>query len=222
MERLLARFNIEPRNKELYEQAFSHSSYCNEHSLNDNYERLEFLGDKVLDLIISEYLYRHMHLDEGQMTKMRASYVCESALYQFALSLDFNEYVKVGKGEEQSGGKYRKAILADTFEAFIGAVYLDQGLNKVKAFFNKVIVPLLDNDSDNEFFRDYKSLLQELVQTTQKSVIYEIVDQTGPAHNKTFTVVVKVDGLNYGTGTAKTKKEAEQEAARDALAKQAK
>jgi ribonuclease-3 len=189
--------------------------------MTDNYERLEFLGDKVLDLVISEYLYRYMGLNEGEMTKLRASYVCENALYEYALSLHFNEYIKVGRGEESSGGKLRKAILADTFEAFIGAVYLDQGLNKVKSIVNKVIVPIM-KDQHKVFFSDYKSLLQELVQIDQKTVVYEVIDQSGPAHNKTFKVMVKVDGINYGEGTAKTKKEAEQEAARDALNKQAK
>ncbi|MDD3048971.1 MAG: ribonuclease III [Bacilli bacterium] len=218
---LLEQFNIIPRNKELYEHAFLHSSYCNEHHLANNYERLEFLGDKVLDLVISEYLYRKKDFEEGQMTKVRAGYVCENALYEYALSLKFNEYVKVGKGEENSGGKFRKAILADTFESFMGAVYLDQGLNKVKEIINKVIIPILENESE-VFFNDYKSMLQELVQLDKRTVEYELVSQTGPAHSKTFTVVVRVDGINYGTGVAKTKKEAEQEAAHDALNKQAK
>lgn len=217
---ILKRFNIIPRDEKLYEQAFSHSSYCNEHGLNDNYERLEFLGDAVLDLVVSEYLYKHMDLEEGKMTKLRASYVCEKALSEYALSLNFNDYIKVGKGEESSGGKYKKAILADTFEAFIGALYLDQGINKVKGFINKVIIPNIENDDVN-FFYDYKSSLQELVQTRHKAIEYELVKQVGPAHNKKFTIVVKVDGITYGMGTANTKKQAEQEAAKDALDKRA-
>lgn len=218
--KLLDDLNIIPRDISLYERAFLHTSYCNENSIKDSYERLEFLGDKVIDLIISEYLYRHRNIEEGIMTKIRASYVCENALYEYALKLNFNEYVKVGKGEEISGGKNRKAILADIFEAFVGALYLDQGLNTAKSFLNKVIISNIEEN--NEFFNDYKSMLQELVQTDRKSVEYVVTNESGPAHNKTFTVVVKVDNITYGTGTASTKKEAEQRAAKDALDKQAK
>ncbi len=217
---ILEKFNIKPRNKDLYEQAFSHSSYCNERGIKHNYERLEFLGDAILDLVISEYLYKNMQVEEGEMTKLRASYVCEDALYEYARSLEFNEYIKVGKGEESSGGKFKKAILADTFEAFIGALYLDQGLNKVKSFINKTIIPIIENDDINYFF-DYKSLLQELVQTDHKAIEYEVVKQVGPSHNKKFTIVVKVGGIIYGQGIANSKKEAEQKAAKDALDKKA-
>jgi ribonuclease III len=216
--KILKKFNIVPNNIELYEQAFSHSSYCNEHNLKDNYERLEFLGDAVLDVIISEYLYKKMHVEEGQMTKLRASYVCENALYEYALGLNFNEYIKLGKGEEISGGKFKKAILADTFEAFIGAVYIDQGLRKVRDIIYKVIIPKIENIATT-FFVDYKSLLQELVQTNKNSVEYELAKQEGPPHNKVFTVEVKVGGIKFGTGKASSKKEAEQEAAKDALNK---
>ena len=218
--KILNDFGIVPNDIELYKSAFAHSSYCNEKGIKDNYERLEFLGDAVLDLVISEYLFKTLNVKEGEMTKLRASYVCENALYEYALKLKFNEYIKVGKGEESSGGKFRKAILADTFEAFVGAIYLDQGLEKVKEFIRATVIPVIE-DSDKVFFSDYKSLLQELVQTDQKSVEYELVNQTGPAHNKTFTVVVKVDGIVFGKGSAKTKKEAEQEAAHDALKKKA-
>ena len=218
--KILEELNIEPRNVMLYEQAFMHTSYCNEKDIEDSYERLEFLGDKVIDLILSEYLYRHKHIEEGEMTKIRASYVCENALYEYALRLHFNEYVKLGKGEEASGGSMRKAILADVFEAFVGALYIDKGLNEAKGFVNKIIIS--DLEKNNEYFNDYKSLLQELVQTDKKSVEYVVINETGPAHNKSFTIKVVVGGIALGIGNGGTKKEAEQNAAKGALDKQAK
>jgi ribonuclease-3 len=218
--KLLEDLDIIPRDISLYERAFLHSSYCNENGIKDSYERLEFLGDKVIDLIISEYLYKHCNAEEGMMTKIRAAYVCENALYEYALKLNFNDYVKVGKGEELSGGKNRKTILADIFESFVGALYLDLGLNMAKKFLNKIIISNIEKN--NEFFNDYKSMLQELVQTDKKSVEYVVTNEAGPAHNKTFTVDVIVDNIIYGTGTAGTKKEAEQNAAKAALDKQAK
>ena len=219
--KILERFNIKPNNKELYEQAFSHSSYCNEHNIKDNYERLEFLGDAVIDLIISEYLYRNKNLKEGEMTKLRASYVCEDALYEYARNLDFSHYIKVGKGEESSGGKHKKAILSDTFESFVGALYLDQGINKVKQFINETVIPLIEDDESN-FFVDYKSLLQESVSANQNLIEYKLVKQRGPSHNKKFTIIVKVGGQKLGIGTASSKKRAEQKAAKDALTKKVK
>lgn len=217
--KLLDDLNIQARDITLYERAFLHTSYCNEKGIKDSYERLEFLGDKVIDLIISEYLYKHRYIEEGQMTKIRASYVCENALYEYALKLNLNEYIKLGKGEETSGGNLRKAILADVFEAFVGAIYVDQGLNVAKKFLNNIIISNLNEN--NEFFNDYKSVLQELVQTDRKTVEYIVTNESGPSHNKTFTVIVKVDNIVFGTGTAGTKKEAEQNAAKDALEKQA-
>jgi len=221
MEALLKKLKIEPYDITLYNRAFVHSSYAYEHDMIPDYERLEFLGDAVIELVVSDYLYNVQELEEGQMTRMRAAYVCESALYEYALSLNFSEYVKLGHGEEQSGGKFRKAILADVFEAFIGATYLDQGLDKVKEVIETVIVPMIESE-DEYFFKDYKTMLQELVQIDQRVVVYELIKEIGPPHNKTFTVIVKVDGIKFGEGTAKSKKQAEQEAALDALKKQAK
>ena len=218
---LLNRFNIKTNNMHIYDTAFSHSSYCNEHNLKEDYQRLEFLGDKVLDLIMSDYLYNTTNYEEGKMTKIRSMYVCENALYEYALLLDFPKYVKVGKGEEASGGKHRKATLADMFESFLGAVYLDQGYRKAKEIVYEVVIPFII-DKPETFFMDYKSNLQEMVQTTKKSAIYELVKEEGPAHDRKFTMNVVVDGIVLGTGVAKSKKEAEQEAARHALEKQAK
>lgn len=215
---LLDRFNIKTDNMHIYDTAFSHSSYCNEHNLTEDYQRLEFLGDKVLDLIMSDYLYNTTDYEEGKMTKIRSMYVCENALYEYALLLDFPEYVKVGKGEEASGGKHRKATLADMFESFLGAVYLDQGYRKAKEIVYEIVIPFI-KEKPETFFMDYKSKLQEMVQTTKKSVTYELVNEKGPAHDRTFTMNVIVDGIVLGTGIAKSKKEAEQEAAHHAMEK---
>lgn len=219
--KLLEMFNIKTNNMNIYDIAFSHSSYCNENNLDEDYQRLEFLGDKVLDLIMSDYLYNSTNYEEGKMTKIRSMYVCENALYEYALLLDFPSYVKVGKGEELTGGKHRKATLADMFESFLGAVYLDQGFLKAKEIVYSVVIPFINEKGDN-FFMDYKSELQEMVQTDKKSVVYELINEEGPAHDRTFTINVIVEGIVLGTGTAKSKKEAEQIAAKCALEKQAK
>ena len=219
--KLLDMFNIKTDNMDIYDTAFSHSSYCNEMNIKEDYQRLEFLGDKVLDLIMSDYLYNTTDYEEGKMTKIRSMYVCENALYEYAMLLNFPEYVKVGKGEEANGGKHRKATLADMFESFLGAVYLDQGYKKAREIVYKVIIPFIE-DKPETFFMDYKSNLQEMVQTTKKSVTYELVSEEGPAHDRTFTMNVIVDGIVLGSGTAKSKKEAEQLAAKCALEKQAK
>ena len=218
---LLDRFNIKTDNMHIYDTAFSHSSYCNEHNLKEDYQRLEFLGDKVLDLIMSDYLYNTTNYEEGKMTKIRSMYVCENALYEYAMLLDFPKYVKIGKGEEKSGGRYRKATLADMFESFLGAVYLDQGYIKARQIVYEIVIPFI-KDKPEIFFMDYKSKLQELVQTTKKSVYYELSKEEGPSHDRTFYVNVIVDGIILGSGSAKSKKEAEQHAAHDALKKQAK
>ena len=214
---ILDKLNIKTNNISLYETAFTHTSYANEnHKI--SYERLEYLGDAVLELIMSEYLYKNTDYPEGEMTKLRSHYVCENALYEYSISLKFNEYLKLGKGEEESGGKYRKAIVADIFEAFIGALYLDKGLEIVKSFIYKFVVPFIENKK-LDFFSDYKSKLQEFVQTDKRSLEYILTNEEGPAHNKTFTVIVKIDDVIYGKGIAHSKKEAEQEAAKDALKK---
>ena len=132
MEDLFKRLGIKIKDISLYNSAFSHSSYANEHKKKIDYERLEFLGDAVIDLVISEYLYQKSDLGEGQMTKLRASYVCEDALYRYSTDLELNKYLKVGHGEEKSGGKHKKAIVADIFEALMGAIYLDLGFDTVR------------------------------------------------------------------------------------------
>ena len=217
---MLEKYNID-LNNELIVRAFTHSSYVNEKKEGEDYERLEFLGDKVLDFVISEYLYTSEHLKEGEMTKIRASYVCENALFEYSKKLGFSNYLRLGKGEEANGGRERKAILADVFEAFLAAVYLIYGLNKAKEIIYDVVVKAIENKEDY-FLNDYKSILQELVQTDKLGAVYEVIDESGPAHNRTFKVVVKVNDIILGEGVSKSKKEAEQEAAKDALSKQAK
>lgn len=218
MKKLFKLLNIVPNDNKHYITAFQHSSYVNENHLKSDYERLEFLGDAVLELVISDYLFKNLEIKEGDMTKLRASYVCENALYEYSKKLNLSEYIKVGHGEEIDGGRYKKVILADIFEALMGAIYLDLGFTVVKEVISTIIIPYIE-DPKIIFFSDYKSALQEFVQTEQRSLIYEVVEETGPAHNKTFTVVVKVDDIVYGKGSAPSKKEAEQEAAKDALTK---
>ena len=215
--KVLEKFGIETNHESLYEKAFTHTSYTNEHD-KESYERLEYLGDAVLELIMSEYLYKNTEYQEGEMTKLRSHYVCENALYEYSIRLGLNEFLLLGKGEEETGGRNRKAIVADIFEAFMGAIYLDKGLETVKKFIYSNIIPLVESGEIN-FFNDYKSILQEYVQTDKRSLEYVVVKEEGPAHNKTFEVVVKIDDIIYGRGSAHSKKEAEQEAAKDVLKK---
>lgn len=218
MEELFKKLNIKPKNIELYKQAFIHTSYAYENNLDYSYETLEFLGDAFLELVISDYLYRENKFHEGEMTKLRASYVCENALFEYATDLGFSELVMLGKGEINTGGSHKKAILADIFEAFIAATYLDQGFEKTKEVALKIIIPYIENE-DILFFSDYKSELQEAVQDVQKELTYELINESGPAHDKHFEMAVKIDNIVYGTGEGHTKKEAEQEAAKSALKK---
>lgn len=215
--KILEEFGITPNKIKLYEQALTHTSYANEHNC-PSYERLEYLGDAVLELVMSTYLFKNTTYPEGRMTKLRASYVCENALYEYSLKLGLNEYIRLGHGESENGGRMRKAIVADTFEAFIAAMYLDQGLDVVNNFIKHYIIPLIEKKELN-FEQDYKSILQEFVQTDKRTLNYVVVDESGPAHDKTFTIIVKIDDIIYGKGTAHSKKEAEQLAAKNALEK---
>ena len=210
--------NFTPTNVNLYYEAFTHTSYSNENPSLNSYERLEFLGDAILEFIISEYLYKEKHFEEGYMTKMRARYVCEEALATYAKELKFEQDINLGEGEIEKGPN--DTILADVFEAFIAATYLDQGLDFTKQIVLKIVTKYIEKNVD--FLHDYKSQLQELVQTTKKSVKYEIINETGPAHDKKFTCQVVVDGIVLGKGTGSSKKMAEQMAAKDTLDKQAK
>lgn len=218
MDDLFKKLDIVPIDKEIYTKAFIHTSYGYENNLDYSYEKLEFLGDAIVDLVVSDYLYNNKDLDEGMMTKVRASYVCENALYEYSNELNLSKYLKLGKGELKSGGLRKKAILADLFEALMGAIYLDLGYEKAKEIALNIIVPYIENESIL-LFSDYKSKLQEVVQDVQKDLKYNLVSEEGPAHNREFKVNVSIDEIVYGEGVGSSKKEAEQEAAKNALKK---
>lgn len=214
--------NIKFQNEKLLYQAFTHSSYVNEHRrkpYEDN-ERLEFLGDAVLELTISQFLYtKYPMMSEGQLTKLRASIVCEPSLVAFANELSFGQYVLLGKGEEITGGRTRPALLADVFEAFIGALYLDQGLSTVFTFLEGFVYPKI-NEGAFSHVMDFKSQLQELIQRNALGTIeYEVLEEKGPAHNREFVSRVSLNKEEMGIGIGRSKKEAEQHAAQVALHK---
>lgn len=198
-------------------EALTHSSYSNEHKECNNYERLEFLGDAVLELVTSEYFYKNTSFKEGEMTKKRASFVCEQALSHYAKELGIDKLIRVGHGQE---GNINDTIIADVFESILGAIYLTCGIEAVKEYIYEIIVPYIEQDF--VFLGDYKTMLQEYVQTDKKSLEYVLINESGEAHNKTFEVVVKINNIIYGTGIGKSKKEAEQKAAFDAYKKSAK
>ncbi|AEH48618.1 ribonuclease III [Parageobacillus thermoglucosidasius] len=209
-------------NEKLLIQAFTHSSYVNEHRKrpHEDNERLEFLGDAVLELTVSQYLFKKFpHMSEGELTKLRAAIVCEPSLVKFANALSFGELVLLGKGEELTGGRTRPALLADVFEAFIGALYLDKGMDAVMQFLGQTIFPKIDEGAFSHVM-DFKSQLQELVQRDGIGVLeYSILEEKGPAHNKEFVSRVSLNGQELGIGVGKSKKEAEQHAAQMALQK---
>ena len=208
---------IKKIDKDLLMEALTHSSYSNEHKDAKNYERLEFLGDATLELITSDYFYNNTSFNEGEMTRKRASFVCEQALAHYAKELGIPEFIRVGHGQE---GNINDTIIADVFESILGAIYLTHGYNVSKEYINEIIVPYIEKDF--VFLGDYKTLLQELVQTDKKSLEYVLVGEKGEAHNKTFEVEVRINNIVYGRGIGKSKKEAEQNAAFNAYKKSAK
>ena len=214
---LKEKFDISFKNEALLMEAMTHSSYANEHKeMKGIYnERIEFLGDAVLELTISDWLFRQFpHFQEGQLTKLRAQIVCEDSLSLLAKECSLNEYLQLGKGETLSGGREKPAILCDVFEAFIGALYLDKGVNEVQRFLNLVVIPKIKNGR-YELITDFKTELQEyLQQNGPVHIRYELVKEEGPSHDKTFTVQLIVDGKKYKTASGKTKKAAEQMAAK--------
>lgn len=212
----LEKFNIKLKNKPLLEIALTHSSYSNEHKNKQNYERLEFLGDAVLELVTSEYFYLNTNYKEGEMTKHRAAFVCEKALATYSKDIGIDKCILLGEGQKHN---LNDTIIADVFEAIIGAIYLDQGFEVAKKYIETIIIPYIEKDIN--FNMDYKTLLQEYVQTDRRSLEYEVVNEYGEAHNKTFEVVVRINNIIYGKGTGKSKKEAEQNAAYDAYQKSA-
>ncbi|MDW0109260.1 ribonuclease III [Sporosarcina aquimarina] len=217
---LQERLDVHFDNVNLLYNAFTHSSYVNEHrgkKFSDN-ERLEFLGDAVLELAVSQYLFStEPTKSEGELTKLRAAIVCEPSLVTFSIELNFGAYILLGKGEELTGGRTRPALLADVFEAFIGALYLDQGFDVSIDFLERTVFPKIGLGAFSHVM-DYKSRLQEIVQQTNHGQLnYRIVEESGPAHAKKFLTYVQLGDTKLGEGIGRSKKEAEQEAARQAI-----
>ena len=207
------------KNRHLLEQALTHSSYANEKHMkkhSDN-ERLEFLGDAVLEIVSSEFLFiNYPQKPEGELTKLRASIVCEPTLALCTKPLDLGKYLRLGRGEDHTGGRKRKSILSDALEAVIGAIYLDGGFTNAKEFVLRFIMTDIEN---KQLFYDSKTILQEVVQGEHENLTYELISESGPDHNKSFTVEARVGSRVLGEGTGRTKKAAEQEAAYKALLK---
>lgn len=220
MEHLEEKIGYSFHNRALLRTALTHSSYANEKHEGEPecYERLEFLGDSVLGFVTAQFLYSHEpSLPEGQMTRLRAELVCEGSLHKTALALGLGDYMLLGKGEEHTGGRERPSILADMVEAIIAAIYLDAGMEQARAFILDKI--LKDAEiSDSHRGADYKTRLQELVQRrSDRHISYALIGESGPDHNKLFTFEVRVNDAVLGVGEGRTKKEAEQNAARRAL-----
>ncbi|MGN0174529.1 MAG: ribonuclease III [Acutalibacteraceae bacterium] len=206
------------KDKSLLDLAMTHSSYANElgNQAACN-ERLEFLGDSVLSIIVSDYLYNHFETPEGDLTKLRASLVCEEALFDFAKEINLGDYIKLGKGESNNGGNKRPSILSDAFEALLAAMYLDGGIEPVKKLVLKFVKADL-KDTNKIAFKDYKTELQEVIQKNpEEKIEYVLIDEQGPDHDKRFTVSIQLNTISIATGVGKSKKAAEQAAAHEAL-----
>ncbi len=208
-------------NKSLLETALTHSSFVNENRkyASEDYQRLEFLGDSVLGFLTAEYLYSKENITEGIMTRMRSELVSEKALYEVAKAIDLGKYIRIGKGEEHMGGRERPSVLSDIVESVTAAIYLDSGMDAAKDFVMRFVL----NDvhmASAEVSDDYKSALQELIQHDPSNTLsYELTEEKGPDHSKTFTFAALLNGEVVGTGSGSTKKSAEQAAARNALEK---
>ena len=211
-------------NLDLLNTALTHTSFAHEskeHPRPVHNERIEFLGDSVLSLIVSTYMYKHFpKLNEGELTKFRAHIVCETSLAQYAHKISLGKYLRLGKGEASSGGRERASILADAFESVLGAYYIDQGLAAAEKFLLGLMKTELDFICEHGIYSDYKTRLQEIVQRDgDVEISYELIDSSGPEHNKSFTTVVSVAGKIVGKGVGHSKKESEQHAAKSALEK---
>jgi len=217
-ETLEERIGYRFQEQKLLKQALTHSSFTNEQKINktEDYERLEFLGDAVLEMVSSQFLFHtYPKLSEGELTKLRASMVCEPALAFCARDLELGHFIRLGKGEEMSGGRERESITSDVMEAVIGAIFLDGGFDKAREFILRFILSDLEN---KQLFYDSKSNLQELMQgTLKKEFHYELLEESGPEHSKSFVVEVIMEGKSLGRGLGRTKKAAEQQAAYEAL-----
>ncbi len=218
MDRLEKNIGYVFSDKNKLELALTHSSYANE--LGNNAacnERLEFLGDSVLSIIVSDYLYNNFETPEGDLTKLRASLVCEEALFDFAKEIELGDFIKLGKGEKNNGGNKRPSILSDAFEALLAAMYLDGGIEPVKQLVLRFVKADL-KDTNRIAFKDYKTELQEVIQKNpEEKIEYVLVGEEGPDHNKKFTVSIELNSLSIAKGTGRSKKAAEQAAAHEAL-----
>lgn len=206
------------KDKSLLELALTHSSFANENKLKKNNERFEFLGDSVLGFVTAEYLFTEFkNRPEGEMTKLRAAVVCEKSLFKFAEQIDLGKYILLGRGEDSTGGRNRPSVVSDAFEAIIAAIYIDGGMEAVKPYILRFIKDAVKRETS---FKDNKSLLQEEIQKVKGNTLaYEEVGEEGPDHDKTFVFRVKLNGEIIGEGKGKSKKEAEQNAAGNALDK---
>ena len=215
---LFEKFGIETENEHLYDIAFTHGSYGTMHRLDYTYERLEFLGDSVLSLIVSEYLYKkYPQYEEGKLTKLRANYVCQNALIYYSHELGLQDYLKVSAEESNLTHNEVLSITADIFESFLGAIFLDQGIEFAKDFISKIIFKYIDEEK--VFFEDYKSTMKEYGDAEEIEISYKILHEYGVPHDKTFVIAILVDGKEMGVGKGKNKKEAEQGAAKIAIEK---
>lgn len=220
MEQLEEIIGYQFQQKKYLTVALTHSSYVNEvkQGVRCN-ERQEFLGDAVLSIIVSDYLFRHFsHLPEGELTKTRASLVCEKSLCVFAKEIGLGQFLLLGKGEENMGGRQRPSILADAFEALIAAIYLDGGMAPAKQFVLRFVKEVMKNREAAPSFKDYKTILQEIIQQNpEEKLTYVLVEESGPDHDKRFSVEVHLNSNVIGRGTGRSKKNAEQLAAKEAL-----
>lgn len=207
---------------ELLDMALTHTSYAHEAKQTpkpQHNERIEFLGDSVLSVIVSTYMYNNFsELDEGQLTKLRAHLVCEASLYEYSKKINLGENLRLGRGEEQSGGRERPSILADAFESVLGAIYLDQGMEVAREYLLGLMREEIDYICTHGIYNDYKTRLQEYLQRDgEVSISYKLIDSSGPEHNKVFTSEVLLNKKVIGTGSGRSKKDAEQHAAKKAL-----
>ena len=215
---LLEKFNINTKNEKIYEIAFTHSSYAIVNDLNYNYERLEFLGDSILSLIVAEYLYnKYPNYEEGKLTKLRSNYVCQNALIFYSDELNLKNYLQICKKELNLTENEVVSITADLFESFLGAMFIDQGIEFTKNFISKVIFKYIDEE--RIFFKDYKSQIKEYADLNELNIKYKILKEYGVPHDKIFMVSCLVNDKELGIGRGKNKKEAEQSAAKCALDK---
>lgn len=220
MKSLQDKLNYKFKNENLLKNALCHSSYANEvrGGVTSN-ERLEFLGDSVLSIVVSEHIFlRYPEMPEGELSRLRSSLVCEKALCESAKDLGLGDYLLLGKGESKGGGRERPSILADAFEAVIAAIYLDGGIEPVKKHIERYVIDKLDKIGVSIGSKDYKTVLQEIIQKNpEENISYCLIDEKGPEHNKTFTVEVRLNSNVIGKGTGSSKQNAEEEAAKQAL-----